>query len=298
MKAKILILTVLSAVTFFLPAQEYIQEVGYAKRGYETNFKKNKANENWFISVGAGGSMLMGDYNDLADTKDRITLNPTLAIGKWFKPYWGIRAAFTGGALHGFHTNPHHGRTDMEHHTYVAGSFNFLYDVTNHWGVYSDKRVFRFIPFVGLGYAKRFKNEDQNRDAADSYTVNIGALASFRLSEHVDFHIEYQAMLLEENFNGIEKGKRDGLMQLSAGLTFKLGKTYFEAIDPVGYESRRVINDRVNEIRTDAVPVQTPVPVTQPATEAAPAVSPGQVPIINQYGGSINIYTNEKQEVE
>lgn len=191
--------------------------------------------------------VLFGDQNQEADFKDRLNANPHLAFGKWMNPYFIMRAYFTGGNLHGFE-----GRNArfMQHNKFVAGHVDFMYDVTNHWGVYNPKRVFHFIPWVGLGYAHRFEN--QNRDPSDSPILNAGILTAFRLSERVDFNLELQGAFLNEHFNRVERDKPlDGLLQLSAGLTFRLGKTTFGEIQPMDHELITQLNNRINLLRSE-----------------------------------------------
>lgn len=251
MKTKILILTLLSGFIFSISAQEYNPQIGFStESGSKTNFRKNKAGDNWFISAGAGMGVLFGDQNGEADFKDRLNANPHFAFGKWFNPYFGMRAYFTGGNIHGFEGN---NAEFMQHNRFVAGHLDFMYDVTNHWGVYREDRIFRFIPWIGLGYAQRFNNPSpQDIRRTESPTLNAGILTAFRLSHRVDFNIELQGMLLNEQFNRVSMGKlSDGIVQLSAGLTFKLGKTDFEVIEPMDYGLINDLNNRINALRAE-----------------------------------------------
>ena len=57
MKTKVLLLALLSGFVFSVAAQEYQPQVGFSNEaGYKTNFKKNKARDNWFISIAGGAS--------------------------------------------------------------------------------------------------------------------------------------------------------------------------------------------------------------------------------------------------
>ena len=179
MKTKVLLLALLSGFVFSVSAQEFKPQVGFSNEaGYKTNFKKNKAGDNWFISI-AGG---------------------------------------------------------------------------NFWAPYNEKKVFRLIPWVGLGYAQRFKNSDDNRGIArtESPTVNFGILTAFRLSKRVDLNVEVQGSLLNEQFNRVSMYHlTDGIGQLSAGLTFKLGKTDFEVLEPMDYALLNDLNGQINALRAE-----------------------------------------------
>ena len=246
MKTKVLLLALLSGFVFSVSAQEFTPQVGFStEKGYKTNFKKNKAGDNWFISVAGGASILLGDQNNKADFGNRLNFAPQFSFGKWFNPYLAFRTQLNGGILHGFEGN---NAEFMQHNKYAAAHVDLLWDVTNFWGVYNEKRVFRLIPWVGFGYAQRFEN--QGRARTESPTLNAGILTAFRLSKRVDLNVEVQGSLLNEQFNRVNMFHlTDGIAQLSAGLTFKLGKTDFEVLEPMDYALLNDLNNQINSLR-------------------------------------------------
>lgn len=251
MKVKAILLALLSGFVFSAAAQEYQPQVGFStEKGYKTNFKKNKAGDNWFISIAGGASMLFGDENGNANFGDRFNFAPQFSFGKWFNPYLGFRTQLNGGVIHGFE-----GRNAevMQHNKYMAAHIDFLWDVTNFWAPYNEKKVFRLIPWVGLGYAQRFKTtESVERSRTESPTLNAGILTAFRLSNRVDLNVELQGSLLNEQFNRVSMHHLcDGLVQLSAGLTFKLGKTNFEVLEPMDYDLLNDLNGQINRLRAE-----------------------------------------------
>lgn len=251
MKVKAILLALLSGFVFSAAAQEYQPQVGFStEKGYKTNFKKNKAGDNWFISIAGGASMLFGDENGNANFGNRLNFAPQFSFGKWFNPYLGFRTQLNGGVIHGFE-----GRNAevMQHNKYMAAHIDFLWDVTNFWAPYNEKKVFRLIPWVGLGYAQRFKTtESVERSRTESPTLNAGILTAFRLSNRVDLNVELQGSLLNEQFNRVSMHHLcDGLVQLSAGLTFKLGKTNFEVLEPMDYDLLNDLNGQINRLRAE-----------------------------------------------
>ena len=83
MKTKVLLLALLSGFVFSVSAQEFKPQVGFSNEaGYKTNFKKNKAGDNWFISIAGGASVLFGDQNSEADFKNRLNFAPQFSLGK------------------------------------------------------------------------------------------------------------------------------------------------------------------------------------------------------------------------
>ncbi len=251
MKTKVLLLALLSGFIFSVSAQEFQPQVGSSNEpGYKTNFKKNKAKDNWFISIAGGASVLFGDQNKNADFKDRLNFAPQLSFGKWFNPYLAFRMQLNGGVIHGFvGTNAEH----MQHNKYVAAHADLLWDVTNFWGRYNEKRVFRLIPWVGFGYAQRFKTTEYAEfKRTESPSINFGILTAFRLSKRVDLNIELQSSLLNEQFNRVSMCHlTDAIGQLSAGLTFKLGKTDFEVLEPMDYNLLNDLNNQINQLRAE-----------------------------------------------
>ncbi|MBP3517510.1 MAG: OmpA family protein [Parabacteroides sp.] len=252
MKTKVLLLALLSGFVFSVSAQEFKPQVGFSNEpGYKTNFKKNKAGDNWFISIAGGASILIGDNNNNADFKDRLNFAPQFSVGKWFNPYLALRLQANGGVLHGFVGGPED--LKMQHNKYIAGHADLLWDVTNFWGRYNEKRVFRLIPWVGLGVAHRFKTTEYAEfRKCNSPSINFGILTAFRLSKRVDLNIEAQTALLNEQFNRQTMFNfTDNITQLSAGLTFKLGKTDFEVLEPMDYALLNDLNGQINALRAE-----------------------------------------------
>ncbi len=270
MKTKVLLFALLSGCIFGASAQEYKPQVGYSNEaGYKTNFKKNKAGDNWFISVAGGASVLFGDDNGKADFfGDRLNFAPQFSVGKWYSPILGFRVQLNGGTIHGFEDRGGSGLF-MQHNHYIAGHADLLWDVTNLWAPYSDSKVFHLIPWVGLGYAQRFENQGIPR--TESPTLNAGILTAFRLSKRVDLNVEVQGSLLNEQFNRVSKYHlTDGIVQLSAGLTFRLGKTDFEVLEPTDYALLNDLNNQINSLRAENDQLSKR-PVSCPECPPAPA---------------------------
>lgn len=249
MKTKVLLLALLSGFVFSVSAQEYKPQVGFStEKGYKTNFKKNKAGDNWFISLAGGASVLLGDQNNQADLMNRLNFAPQFSFGKWFNPYLGMRMQLNGGILHGFVGDD---AQLMQHNKYAAAHVDLLWDVTNFWAPYRESKVFRLIPWVGFGYAQRFKTTESAEFArTESPTLNAGIQMAFRVSKRVDITLEGQYSMLNEQFNRVNyKHLTDGVAQLSAGLTFKLGKTDFEVLEPMDYGLLNDLNGQINSLR-------------------------------------------------
>ena len=192
---------------------------------------------------------MLGDQNGNADFGNRLNFAPQLSFGKWFNPYLGFRTQFNGGILHGFEGEEAY----MQHNKYFAAHVDLLWDVTNFWAPYNEKKVFRLIPWVGFGYAQRFETSEAfERPRTESPTLNAGILMAFRLSKRVDITLEAQGSLLNEEFNRVSMYHlTDGIAQVSAGLNFKLGKTDFEVLEPMDYALLNDLNNQINTLRAE-----------------------------------------------
>jgi outer membrane protein OmpA-like peptidoglycan-associated protein len=248
MKTKVFLWMFLCGLLLPAAAQEYSPQVGSSKDvGYKTYFKHNKSSDNWFVSIAGGASTFFGDETVNADFSDRLNFAPQVSFGKWFNPYIAFRLQLNGGSIHSF-SGPQ--GEFMQHNKYMGAHANLLLDVTNLWAPYNDRKVFRLIPWVGMGYAQRF--ETQGIPRSESPTLNSGILTAFRLSNFLDLNVEIQGSLLNEAFNRQTMKKlSDGIVQATVGLTFKLGRNNFEVLEPADYNLLNDLNSRINSLRSE-----------------------------------------------
>lgn len=154
---------------------------------------------------------------------------------------------------------------------YAGASVNFMFDLFNLVGNYNPKRFFEVTPFAGIGYYQRLKN--QGVDAGAYAGINGGLTFKFRLAERINFNIEGNAVYLPtafDNHEGTSVGA-DGIVQATAGFSYKLGKTYWEVAEPTDYELINRLNDEINRLRAET---NRPCPSCPPA----PPCDPIEVP--------------------
>lgn len=201
----------------------------------------------WFIEAQVGTTVQFLKQNEKVDFGKRITdkmphnLMPALSIGKWHNPYFGTRLQLMSGLTPVWDLN----QQPIDVLT-IGGHFDFMFDVVNYFATYNHKRVFHFIPFVGLGY--QFKSHGFykfDKPYRHSATVNAGLQFAFRLGKRVDLVLEAQGIYHDINFimrdvnfsdNSAHffaaNGGKDvfaGLMAMSTiGLRFNLGATEWE----------------------------------------------------------------------
>ena len=209
-----------AAIAFAASLSAFAQDACCDKQpcGYEMNFETAPFWSNWFISANVGAQSFISKEDMKADFGDRLTLFPTLSIGKMFNPYWGVRVQGTtfGGALLTFQNEG----TQMVQNYYGSFHGDVMFGLLNYFMPYKADRKFEIAPFVGVGgiYVKDGKN---------SFTLNTGAQMSYRFSKRVAANIEYQAMFAENDalpgsgyFSGVIHG-------LTAGITVNVGKVGF-----------------------------------------------------------------------
>ncbi len=257
MKTKVLLLAMLFGA-LSVSAQQYQPQVGFStENGSKTNFKKNKATDNMFISLAGGANILFGDLNGNADFADRIAPSGAISIGKWYNPYMAFRLQVNGGKMKNYSYVKNNYKSDnAQDFWWINPHVDIMWDVTNFWAPYKETKVFRFIPFVGLGYALRPGYTDKNSNSfprAESASINGGVQFMFRLGKRVDLFLEGQYTLLGEHWNwdSHARPRYDRPVQAMLGLNFNLGRKEFEVLEPMDYDLLNDLNSQINALRAE-----------------------------------------------
>lgn len=282
---------------------------------YNTTWQKNTFGDNWYVSFGSGVQMLMAEDDSKASLGSRITYAPSLTIGKFFTPLFGLRLNFTGGSLHGFNDGvngtyskwnqngtdyfgngytgtagyppgkphvsmltwdpswtyrgfqlgsdigydtesgsyfwvPGHatGALYMQHVRYVAVNVNAMLEFIPLFRGYNPRRVFNLTGFAGPTIFYTFAHHGSRGHL--NVGMNAGLNARFRLNKYVDFFLEGSGYLYPDGFDGHEGGKSgDLVVQGVGGISFKLGKQYWERCDHADYDLIARLNDEINRLR-------------------------------------------------
>ena len=277
MKTKVLFLTILFGVALSLSAQQYQPQIGFStENGSVTNFKKNAASDNMFITLTGGANFLIGDWNSDADFGKRIAPHGAISLGKWYNPYMAFRLQVNGGLMKNYS-----GTGVMQDYVWFNPHVDIMWDITNFWAPYKEAKAFRFIPFVGLGYAHRNAMTDDANiklNRSESLSANFGAQMLFRLSRGIDLALEGQYTLVDQDWNReySPRTRYHRIPQLMLGLNFNLGKKEFEVIEPMDYGLLNDLNSQINALRAqnaelakrpERCPDCPPPPVIQPARE-------------------------------
>ena len=280
MKTKVLILAVLCVSVLSLSAQQYQPQVGFStENGSKTNFKKNAASDNMFITLAGGANVLIGDNNGSLEFGKKIAPQGALSIGKWYNPYMAFRLQVNGGLMKNYSFLS--GRGVIQDFVWFNPHVDIMWDVTNFWAPYNEAKVFRFIPFVGMGYAHRNTMTDDANiklNRSESLSANFGAQMLFRLSKGIDLALEGQYTLVDQDWNReySPRTRYHRIPQLMLGLNFNIGKKEFEVLEPMDYALLNDLNSEINNLRArnaelekrpERCPDCPPPPVIPPCVE-------------------------------
>ncbi|MGL4293189.1 MAG: OmpA family protein, partial [Bacteroidales bacterium] len=208
-----------------------------------------KFGDNMYISGGAGINLFMLQDIPGVNNDRPLTCAGTFAIGKWLTPYTGLRLEFAGAPVKIF--NPiAGGGAEKKSVGYFGVYGDFMWDMSNTFGGYNEKRVVSIIPFAGISYMTMLK---KNFDGAKphAFPMSAGIKINFRLSHYVDFYLQDRFSFTSREFDGLSGGNfLEPMMTATAGITVKFGKNRFTAYNP--FEEQLLINqlnDKVNQLR-------------------------------------------------
>ena len=242
-----------------LQAQEPAQ-----KPAYKTSFVKD-GKAHWFLEVGDAATISLAGNNRDVNFTDRVSLlNPSLAIGRWSTPAFGMRLTLQGGKTFDYArpaglwaaatTTNGYLRHDV---TYGFAQYDFLFDLVNYFAPYKENRFFHVIPFLGVGLGYKHEVEAihvKDKSHRFSPLADAGLQLKLRLARFVDFNLEGKITASDLRLPSQEdhvKSGTDFIAQAGASLTFHLGRKAFEAITPNDEALIADLNGQINALRAE-----------------------------------------------
>lgn len=287
MKTKVLALALAGVFALNASAQEVATSAQVVDQpGKNVTFQRNRASDNWFITLQGGTNYGMGfsrqDIQPNTEFVDQLGISAGLGFGKWYTPYFASRmmidynlvkdayAQLDGDKLQQMHSlNPH---------------IDFMFNMSNYFGRYSAERVFGFVPWIGVGYfgsqivyttpagtevyqdANNFNHAVSGNMGID-LNFRLGRVANLTLAPSVTFTNLFASVKPETHKSN------DMLAQLRLGLTFNTGRSDFEAIVPMDYALLNTLQSEINSLRSQNAELSKR-PVRCPeCPEVAPAVT-------------------------
>ncbi len=274
MKTRVLALAFASVFALGLSAQEVTPNNNLADQpGKKVTFQRNAGTDNWFLQLRGGTNYGVAFTSQKVATGDdyasRFGWNAGLAVGKWFNPYFGSRVAvdFTntrnqyidGKDKDGKNLNVLNSEKDGNKDVDFYGlnpHIDFMFNPVNFFGAYKADRVVSFVPYIGVGCFARGNNVDPKAEFLQrinySVSANLGFDLGFRLSKVVDLVIAPSVVFsnLYDNTPVAIYRPNDMLAKLDLGLNFNLGKSDFEAIEPMDYALLNNLQSEINSLRS------------------------------------------------
>ena len=178
---------------------------------------------NWFISVNGGYQLFNGVQTNGESMFDHGTAAINAYVGKWHTPGYGWRVAYNG-----FEAKPFE---DADNFSFYNVHADAMFNLSNLFFGYNEKRVWNFIPYMGLGYAANLDAEGANGNGKlGSLTANAGILNTFRIAKHWAINLEVSATAAKGGFCGVAPSRNgyDMIFAATAGVTYKFNKTGWE----------------------------------------------------------------------
>ena len=182
--------------------------------------------DEWFVSVAAGPQVLFSDHDKQLDFGDRISPALDIAVGKWFKPWVGMRLMYGGLNVKGATRWGQSHSTGEEVPGWGAGlykqKFNMyhlhvdaLFDLTNVFWEYNPERFYNCIVYGGIGVAGTGEEPTSTNFAGD-----FGVLNTFRLNQNWGLNLDLRGTLVGDSFDGEVGGRAEGILGLTVGVTY------------------------------------------------------------------------------
>ena len=194
--------------------------------------------DNWFLSFGAGGSLLFEPGSKLGPAG--VTPSLDFSFGKWFTPWTAVRLGYQGynHKIRSAEARPSMNVgyvTDKNGKSYYVNAFNygylhadFLWDATNtfHYDRYS---VWSLIPYTHMGVMRVFLPE-KGQSYKRSYVMGFGLINDFKVGRRTHLFLDVRTSFLDNTLTRRQGPGSDIALNAMAGATVDLGKVnYFKS---------------------------------------------------------------------
>ena len=234
---KITMLALLCAM--FVAPSVNAQEVT-TKEDPSQGYLLNDFKDNWFISVEAGGNLMLSKHDTQESLLKRIQPSVEIYAGKWFSPVFGVRGGLFGARTKGATFAGEFGdRGGMacENNAYnhqiiykVGGAFDVMLNLTNWWCGYKADRLYNASFYAGAVVNVPFlHNGGSDFDwykAKSNFGVRAGILNTFAVSKKVDLLVDARFGCNQTEY---ENKKVSFEADLLIGAAYKFGKSEWNA---------------------------------------------------------------------
>lgn len=134
---------------------------------------------------------------------------------------------------------------------YVQANIDFMFDLFNALNGYNPKRFFEVTPFAGLGLynALSYRGNDNYLAAG----LQAGFMLKFRLTERLGVNAEFGGSLVPDDFDGQsgDHTSMNGIAQATANISYKIGKTDWDVVEPMDYQAISSMQDEINRLKEE-----------------------------------------------
>lgn len=212
---------------FLLAAMAMVALSASAQSGTAEKSETSSFWSNCFVSAGVGPQVLFSDHDRQLDFGDRVSPALDIAVGKWFKPWVGVRLMYSGvqmrgatrwGAAHS--TGEEVPGWGSGLHKQKFGSYHVhadaLFNLTNAFGGYDENRVWNGSVYAGIGVMGT-----ADSPATACVAGDFGILNTFRVAKDWDVNLDLRGTLVQDKFDGEEGEAIDGVLGLTVGVTYR-----------------------------------------------------------------------------
>ena len=208
-------------------AQETVSEVVVPTK--EKAVVTNSFGSNWFIGVNGGVNIYNGVFMNGESAFDHLSPALNVYVGKWHTPGFGWRIAYQGLNIQTYE--------EFDHTMYMNFHIDAMFNLSNLICGYNEKRIWNFIPYVGVGWAGReAMNQEEGTgrmtsgDITGTLSANYGIINTFRVSKHWAINLELAGAFFRNGFSGIDgQNGHDMLWSANLGVTYKFNKVGWDA---------------------------------------------------------------------
>lgn len=188
------------------------------------------AQNNWFVSAGAGAQIYFGDHDKQASFGKRLAPNLDIAVGKWFSPVFGARLMYSGlqvkGATQsGIYTTGEvlggieKGWTSRQKFNLMNLHADALFNMSSVFCGTDESHLWNCSPYIGIGVAHIMDSPTTSKVSG-----NLGLFNAFNVCKAIDINLDIRSMFVSDKFDG-ERGGRKGeaMLSLSVGVSYKFG---------------------------------------------------------------------------
>ena len=245
---------------------------------------------NWYVQAGfsVNASYTSQENHDVSKnpfTGTRGAMGFDVAVGKWFTPGLGLRTKFHGLWAKNV-CNVGHDAGNRPVENYYNIEEDVMFNLSNLFCGYNEKRVWNFIIYPGIGYHHNYTV------GRGDLSLNVGIMNTWRLCKHWNIFLDIWGVATEgsqykdvtganpDNWQKYSKARSrhwDKMIGATLGVTWNLGKCTWEKAPDVdgliamyqgqidalnaALKEQQDENARLRELLANQKPVQAPAEV-------------------------------------